>query len=302
MNKKSHFKSISIILMGILIISCIGNKQPDPLEDFRNSIGELNPRLMLSSDAAILIEKSEAEYIPELTLSTSIIDNYMDGDSLEFLSNDLQAAALMGVYTADVVYHLAFSNREAAFESYTSAQLIANELGFGDIYVSNLLSRHESNDFSIDSMIVGLDAALVKVNEEYTDTDRIRILLVFMAANYIERGYYIHETIQSYKNKDIEPEEKVLLAKEFIVVTLSQEQAINTLIDLVEKNSYADDEGHLLQELKVLRDIFSKIAPLNEKIDDLSAADIFENPDFDAMDMQLKKIRNFLTSVIEDES
>ncbi len=141
MNKKNFFKSALIIMMGILIISCISNKQPDPLEDFRKSVSELNPRLMLSSDAARLIEKSEAEYIPELTLSTSIIDKYMDGDSLEFLSNDLQAAALMGVYTADVVYQLAFSNREEAFESYTSAQLIANELGFGDIYVDNLLSR-----------------------------------------------------------------------------------------------------------------------------------------------------------------
>lgn len=302
MNKKSLFKSTSIILMGILIISCMSNKQTDPLEDFRNSIGELNPRLMLSSDAAILIEKSDAEYLPELTLSTTIIDKYMDGDSLEFLSNDLHAAALMGVYTADVAYHLAFSNREAAFESYTSAQLIANELGFGDIYVSNLLSRHESNDFSIDSMIVGLDAALVKVNEEYTDTDRVRILLVFLAANYIERGYYIHETIQSYKNRAIDPEEKVLLAKEFITLALSQEKAINTLIDLIEKNSYDDDKGILLEELKVLQDIFSKIAPLIEKVDDLSAADIFENTYFDAMYIQLKKIRDYLTFDVEIES
>jgi hypothetical protein len=223
----------------------------------------------------------------------------MEGDSLGFLSNELHASALMGIYTADVVYHLAFSDREEAFESYTSAQLIANELGFGDVYVSNLLSRHESDEFSIDSMITELDQALIKVNEEYTDTDRIRILLVFMAANYIEKQYYIQATVNSYKKKEIEPEEKLLLAKEFIYITLSQEESINTLIDLIEKNSYEDDNSYLLDEIKKLREIYAKISPLKDKEGELTAADIFENPDFDAFYAQLQKIRNYLTTGIE---
>lgn len=300
MNKKIQNNFITVLLSGIMVFSCTTNKQSNSFEEFRKSIKELQPRLMLSSDAAILIEKSEAEYLPELTLSTSIIEKYMDGDTLEFLSNELHAAALMGIYTADVVYHLAFSDKEEGFESYTSAQLIANELGFGEIYVTNLLSRHESDDFSIDSMIVELDQALIKVNEEYTDTDRIRILLVFMAANYIEKQYYIHATINSYKSKQVEPEEKLLLAKEFIYVTLSQEQSINTLIDLIEKNMYEEDTGYTLEQLKILREIYSRISPMKENLDALTAADIFENPDFTAMYSQLQKIREYLTSGIDD--
>jgi hypothetical protein len=300
MNKNILLYSVSVILTGLLVFSCVSSKKSDPLSEFRESIKELNPRLMPASDVAILIEKSEAEYMPELTLSTSIIDKYMDGDSLEFLSNELHSAALMGIYTADVVYHLVFLNRDDAFESYTSAQLIANELGFGGIYVSNLLSRHESHDFSIDSMIVELDQALIEINEEYTQTDRIRILLVFMAANYIEKQYHIHATVNSYKTKEIDPEEKLLLAQEFIYVILSQEQSINTLIDLIEKNSYEEDTGYTLNELKELREIYSQISPLNEKIDELVAADIFENPDIYAMYIQLKKIRDYLTTGIDN--
>ena len=300
MNKKHPIYFISVILTGLLVISCTSNKQADPLEEFRKSINDLNPRLMLSSDAAVLIEKSEAEYIPELTLSTSIIDKYMEGDSLDFFDDELHAAALMGIYTADVLYHLAFSDREEAFESYTSAQLIANELGFGDIYVTNLISRHETDEFSIDSMIVELNQALIKVNNKYTDTDRVRILLVFLASNYIERQYYIYATINSYKSKQIEPEKKLLLAKEFIYMTLSQEKSINTLIDLIEKNSYEEDTGYLLQEIKALREIYAQIAPMKRNVNTISAADIFDNPNFDAMYTQLQNIRNYLTKGIDD--
>jgi hypothetical protein len=149
-------------------------------------------------------------------------------------------------------------------------------------------------------MIIEIDRALAKVNEEYTDTDRLRIILAFTAANYIEKGYYIHATLQSYKDKEIDPSKKILLAKEFILVILSQEQAINTLIDLVEKNSYAEDKGLFLKELKVLREEFSRIAPLNEKVDELMAADVFENSDFDAMYSQLQKIRGLITTGVED--
>lgn len=299
MNKRPIFLML-IALPCLWFISCTGSKQSDPLEEFRKSINELNPALMLASDAAILIEKSEAEYIPELTLSTNIIDKYMAGDSLEFLSDELHAAALMGIYTADVVYHLAFSNKEEAFESYTAAQLIANELGFGEVYVTNLLERHESEEFSIDSMIVELDDALVSVNEKYSDTDRLRILLTFMGANYIEKQYYIHATVNSYKSKEIEPEEKLLLAKEFVYVTLSQEQSINSLIELIEKHSYEEDTGYLLMEIKVLRENYTRISPLKENIDKLTAANIFENPDFDAIYLQLLKIRGYLTEGIEN--
>jgi hypothetical protein len=148
-------------------------------------------------------------------------------------------------------------------------------------------------------MIIELDQALIKVNEEYTDTDRIRILLVFMGANYIEKQYYIQATVNSYKSKQIEPEEKLLLAKEFILVTLSQEQSINALIELIEKNSYVEDTGYLLQEIKILREIYTKISPLNESAE-ITAGSIFENPDFDAMFTQLQKIRNYLTEGIDD--
>jgi hypothetical protein len=149
-------------------------------------------------------------------------------------------------------------------------------------------------------MIIELDQALIKINEEYTDTDRIRILLVFMAANYIEKQYYIHATVNSYKSKQIEPEEKLLLAKEFIIITLSQERSINTLIDLVEKNSYEEDTGYLLKEIKVLREIYLQIAPLNDRVEELSAEDIFENPDFNTFYSQLQKIRGYLTAGIND--
>jgi hypothetical protein len=300
MKNKSLNKHYPALVAGFLLLSCTLNKQQDPLEQLRNEIKILQPRLMSASDAAMLIEKSEAAYIPNLTLSTSIIEKYLNGDTLKFLSNNIQAAGLMGLYTADVVYELAFSKKEDAFESYTSAQLIANELGMGDIYVTNLISRYESTEFSIDSMITEMDRALTRINKNLTDTDRTRLLLAYMTGNYIEKQYYIHATIQSYKTQSIEPQQKLLLAKEFILITLSQEQSIHVLIDLIEKNSYATDKGYFLAELKVLRDDFTKIAPLSANIDELTPADIFENPDFDAVFNQLETIRAMITEGIND--
>lgn len=300
MQNKNVTKQLGFIALSIFFLSCNTPTPKSSIEDLKKSIEEIQPTLFKASDVAKIIEDSEAEYLPSVALPTDIIVVYMDGDSLDFLSNEILAAALMGMYTADVSYHLAFLNRDAAFESYTAAQLIANELGFGGEYHDNLLSRHESDTFSIDAMLDVLDNSLSEMNTNYSESDRTRILVGFIAANYIEKQYQIHATIQSYKDKDIDDKLKLQLSKEFVLTALSQQEALNSLIEIIHKNKYAEDKGILLAELLLVRNTFSNLAPLKEKVDVLSPADVFENEDFDAMFNQIAFIRSSLAQTIEN--
>lgn len=259
----------------------------------------IQPALMKVSDAAKLMERSDAEYMPEITVSAEIIEKYMTGDSLDFLNNQIGAAALMGVYVADVVYHGAFRNKHAAFDSYTAGQLIANEIGIGDVFVENFISRHESDTFKPDQMLREIDIAISKFNEEFSSTDRARILIAFLAGNYVEKLYQVHATIQNYKARDLEDEERLLLSREFVLIALSQEKALNTLISLIEKNSYEEDPGLFFNKLMEISKTMENITPLRDQMNELSPDQVFANEDFDTIFAQFSDIRTIITNQVE---
>ncbi len=288
----NYFKKILPVLLLVAMIGCVQQNQNNSFEDFRESISDIQPGISKISDVALLIEKSEAEYIPELTLSTSIVEKYMQKESVDFLENKILSAAIMGMYSADIAYSIVFYQRDIAFESFSAAKIIANELGVGDVYVDNLFARYEDEKFSIDSMLAEFDKGLSGFNSEDTDIDRLRIIIGFIVGNYIEKQYHIQSTIQSYKNKDIDDDLKLLLAKEFIIVALNQEEALDAIISSIEKNQYSDDTGYLYEKFKNLSASYSLVLPLKDKLDDLSAADVFQNPQFDDLYMQIKTMRD----------
>jgi hypothetical protein len=294
-------KKIISILMFAAIIGCLGLNQKDNFESFKESISTIQPNPSKVSDVALLIEKSEADYLPDLTLNTGIIDKYMQKDTLSFLDNKIQSAAILGIYSADIAYNLVFYQRNAAFESFSAAKIIANELGFGDVYVDNLFARYEEEDFSVDSMLIEFDKGLSRFNPEDTDVDRLRIIIGFIIGNYIEKQYQYHATIQSYKEKDISDDLKLLLAKEFILVALNQEASLDAILLSIEKNQYADDPGYFYQKFSDLKNTYNKVLPLKEKLENLSPKDVFQNPQFDELYFQIKAMRDEFALSVEKE-
>lgn len=301
MNTMDNLKKIIPMIILISLLGCTGQDQKNNFESFKESVSVIQPGVSKISDVALYIEKSEAEYIPDLTLSTEIINTYMQEDTLPFLSNKILSAALMGMYSADIGYHLVFYNRDNSFESFSAAKLIANELGFGDVYVDNLFARYEDENFSIDSMLVDFDKGLERLNTDETDTDRLRTIIGFIIGNYIEKQYQIHATIQSYKTRDIPDDDKLLLAKEFIIVALNQEEALDELLLSIEKNQYADDPGYLYKKFSTLKSSYTHVIPLKEKLDELSPEDVFQNPQFDEIFLQIKEMRDEFALHVETQ-
>lgn len=284
-----------------VIFGCTGLNQKDNFESFKESVSSIHPNISKVSDVALLIEKSEADYIPDLTLNTGIIHKYMQEDTLFFLGNKILSAAIMGMYTADIGYNLVFYQRDNSFESFSAAKIIANELGFGDVYVENIFSRYEDNDFTLDSMLIEFDKGLSRFNTEESDTDRLRIIIGFIIGNYLEKQYHIHSTIQSYKEKDISDDLKLLLAQEFIYVALNQKAALDAVLLSIEKNQYADDPGYLYKKFTDLNTAYKELLPLQEKIENLAPEDVFQNPQFDELYFQIKDMREDFALTVENE-
>jgi len=289
------------ILVLTAIIGCKGLNQKDNFESFKESVSAIQPNVSKVSDVALLIEKSEAEYIPDLTINTGIINKYMQEDTLSFLDNRILSAVIMGMYSADIAYNLVFYQRDLAFESFSAAKIIANELGFGDVYVENVFARYEDENFSIDSMLIEFDKGLSRFNPEDTDIDRLRIIIGFFVGNYIEKQFQYHSTIQSYKEKDISDELKLLLAKEFIYVALNQEETLDAILLSIKKNQYDDDPGYFYEKFNTLKTSYNKVLPLKEKLEDLSPEDVFQNPQFDELYFQIKALREEIASSVEKE-
>ncbi len=297
-------KPTTVCLFGticlLMVTSCSGPAEKTPVEQLKESIATIQPGVLKISDVARIMEISDAEYLPGITVPTDIIEKYMSGDTLHFLQNEIGAAGLMGMYMADVVYHGAFMNDDAAFESYSAGQLIANELGFGDVFVENIISRYESDTFRPEGMLDEIDRAMLKFDETYSSSDRARVLVGFIAGNYIEKLYQIHATLQNFKSKDVDDEYRLILAKEFVLAALSQHKPIDKLIEMIEQNQYRDDPGLFLMQLKQIRDTYTRLEPLDDNIETLTAEKVFQNEDFNLLFDQITEIRQLVLQQLNE--
>ena len=150
----NNLKKLIPVIILIAIIGCSGQKQKDAFLAFKESITSVQPGVSNISDVALYLEKSEAEYLPEIPLNTGMIDIYMQQDTLTFMGNDVISSAIMGIYSADIAYHLVFYQRDKAFESFSAAKVIANELGLGDVFVDNFFN---SIDFGLHSGVLNFN-------------------------------------------------------------------------------------------------------------------------------------------------
>lgn len=231
---------------------------------------------------ASIMKFSGIEYTPQLTLDTAIKASYT--------STPQYTALICGVYSADALYHAAFSNSDAAFESYTSAQVLANHVGFGPFYVETLIQRRNDELSKSDSVLFKLDNFLSEIDTTFTEEERFKIIASYLIGNLIEKMYLIDAALTGFegrKIKDISDEAKFVYR-----ILFSESDAILYLTELTRKY------GHnpvLTIELAKLAELF--ITLKNSEHPKYSPEDVFiPNAELKAISDQIKRLREYIVA------
>ena len=242
-----------IVIVTTLVLSFHGCKtasDADTVNEHDSVLIEFNTMFGVQSNMEEVVNmmiRSGFIYTPEITIDTAIKEDYYQSDNV--------AALMCGVFSADAIYHSAFGNSDAAFESYTSAQELANFVGIGPYYVENLLKRAEQGLTEADSLLYKFDKVLSDVDTTLNEEKRMRIIASYLIGNLIEKMYLVDKGVQSLEGKklvDISDEAKTLY--KYLIL---EKKSVDMFVDIIDR--YAVNKGNpLYVEMVSLQTVFEE--------------------------------------------
>jgi hypothetical protein len=274
--------SVSLILM----IACKEEKKSLSFEEFRTKTAEIMDGINTPGDIAVILELSDAEYLPGLVNDPESYKHY--------IKDTLHAAANLGVYLVDATYQYTYMKGDGAYKSYAAAKKLSEVIGLQDILWDITFKRHTEGLTQEDSVLVKLEKVLTNAENAFSDFDRHRMYTIIIAGNYFEKLYLLMNILLE-GNKDLPDEVRLQVSRQIIIAIRAQLAKTDNLIALIEQYKTEDDPGFVIEQLYDIRTIRKKFYK-SEDISKLTPDAIYNNPAVKNLFSYVKSIRNHIIS------
>ena len=165
----------------------------------------------------------------------------------------IKKALNLGVYGADLSYAGLFGNHEDAIEYYTTCQILAEEIGIGQTFQKEFISRIESNADNRDTLLQVISDFFLDNDAYLKDHRQQHISTYILIGGWIE-GMYLG-TQMEVKESD---------SKGIRTIIAGQKHSLISLLVLL--NNIEDEES-----LNVLRENMEDLAKLFDQINYVKA-------------------------------
>lgn len=287
-------KLILLLAVVVLLTSCknTGKQQKEEplnpkLTEYHETVKDVFDQPSKPSDISVLLELSGAPVVPEWMNDPANWGMYT--------TDQVTAAANMGIYLADAIILYAYDSVKLAYNSAIAAKELSKVLGIDrDVFMGRVIAdRYSEEEGQKDSLFFVLDSALARADLSLNADERFRLLGAMFIGNFMEKMYYVSNIVFDYP-EDLPDDAKLLILREMMLTLSGYLHRLDYIIDLVEKASTEEDSGYLLAELKTLKKMHEDTMFTEEQVMRLTPEDIFENEGLLAMHEQIVKARNFI--------
>lgn len=188
---------------------------------------------------AELIKKNGVPFNQDMLNPASNHGNY---------STNFHKALNLGIYGADLGYLTMFEKTEDAAPSYiTSVQKLADELGMGGAFSTELIDRLSNNLGVKDSLMVLVSDAYQAGDNYLKTNDKNDMAALILAGGWIESLYFAVLSIEAKKSDEL------------VNRVGEQKSTLESLIQLLEYYANDDSYSNLATELKDLFTEFENV-------------------------------------------
>jgi len=287
------------VFAAFLITSCGGNKKSEAqtedsfdLDSYIKAAEAVDPNLNKVDQIFKILDMVNAEYYDVLTNDPYSAHNYK--------FNYPVAAANLGIYMTDIIYHFYGDATETMFLTFSAAQELAKHLGLESEFATWTIEKLEGSTIQRDT-ITKMFNNLLSDSEKYSsDQERIFVHTAFLTGSFIEKVYITGNILkQKMAGSDLTKQEESDI-REILVIYLNQlNPATGVLYDAFSKQK-DQLEGLItlttFERLEVLSEQLKLVKP------ELIAApirDIAYNRDLITTFELVANLRNFLVRASE---
>jgi hypothetical protein len=239
------------------------------------------------TDLMYMLELSLVNFMPELINDPKNSDKY--------LSNEVMAAANMGVYLVDGLYQYSSKEFNGGYYSMEAAKNLATKLGMGNSFDKMVLERYTELTPSVDSFLIKLNENIIASESVLKAKDRMRLFTGLIGGNYIEKQYILFNIIFKY-NVELPEESKLIALREVLLTARKQMEKLPDVIALIESIKKDTDPGIILDKLKEIEAIRQqKVIP--EDISQITPQQVFQNQKLLEMFDKIKEVRSMIVAV-----
>jgi hypothetical protein len=289
-----------IFIFAILTIALIGcknkgvdqsTKQAEEFKAFSEKIAQINMNVSTPNDLMIMLELSAVDFIPNL------VNDPVNNE--RYLSNEISAAANVGVFLVDGLYQYSSNEFAGGYQSILAAKNLAIKLGMGEHFDELIDDRYSNPNPQIDTLLVKIDQSITASKTELEAKDKMRLYSSMIAANYIEKEYILFNIIFNY-NIELPVENKFMLLRQVLFTTSQHLKKLPDVIALLESVKKDTDPGTYLDELKAIETLHQQLV-FPDDISKLTPDQVFENQTLLAMFDKIKELRGMIVSVQESK-
>lgn len=261
-----HLKIVLALIFTSLILSSCGSsqkkeKQVDEtfsFEDYIAAAEAIDPNLQKVDQLFKILDLVNAEYNSVLTNDPYSAHNYKFSKSI--------AAANLGIYMADIVYHQYGDDDEAMYLSFAAAQELAREIGVESKFATFAIEGMSGTAMSRDTLAAMFNQLLRDSKNYNSEKEMVFVHTAFLTGSFVEK-LYISSSLLKEK----------LAAKE---MTKEQEGDIRELF-VIYLNQLNPSTGILAKALEQQQDqlqgmvavsTFEKLKELSEQLKEVKSA------------------------------
>lgn len=214
---------LTLLLIAVVAVSCQKSKETTEQSSpaFESERQTFFSNLMAPTEAAAQLQATGADFNGTLLNDPNLI--------VEYINDEVKAAANLGVYLADLNYCVAYKQSGTCQGHFTAAYELAKSVGIDQSVLEFLKQRYSSNLEQHDSAKAVINDLFNRATSTLQAADREKYLGIAMSAYQIENLHLALGVIESYP-KDILPDDaRMQILVPIFNMVLHQQKNVETI-------------------------------------------------------------------------
>ncbi|MCK5137427.1 MAG: hypothetical protein KAR19_16705 [Bacteroidales bacterium] len=290
-----YFKITLALLLSILFIaSCGSNKKKEDnsteafdIDSYIKAAEAIEPNMNRVDQIFSILDMVDAEYYDVLTNDPYSAHSYKTTYPL--------AAANLGIYMTDIIYHLYGGAEENMFLTFAATQELARHIGIESEFASWTIENLEGTIMKRDTITMLFNNLLLESEKYSSDQEMVFVHTAFLTGSFIEKVYITSNLLKQKVNAQEISREEESNIKELLIIYLNQlEPATGILYEAFEKQQDQLEGLVVLTTFAKLKELSIQLRKVKPTLVVASVSEIASNDDLKTTFELISNLRTIL--------
>lgn len=288
--------TLSIVFSILLFASCGSNQKKEEastevfdIDSYIKAAEAIDPNMNRVDQIFKILDLVDAEYYDILTNDPYSAHSYKFSYPI--------AAANLGIYMTDIIYHLYGEAREIMFLTFSAAQELARHIGIESEFASWTFESLEGTIVKRDTITMLFNNLLLESEKYSSDKEMVFVHTAFLTGSFVEKVYITSNLLKQKMNAQEISQEEEGNIRELLVIYLNQlEPATGILYDAFEKQKDQLEGLVVLTTFEKLKELSSQLKKVKPTLILAPVSEIASNQDLKITFELISNLRTVLVT------